>query len=523
MKKYTLSTLFIFIIACGLRWYHLTTDSLWLDELISIWFAKLSFNQFWQVMLHENHPPLYYIMLCGWIKLLGDSAFAVRSLSVICGIAIIPVLFVTLRRLYNIQTAYYVSALTAVLPPLIRYSQEARMYAPVALFATIALSGALLYLQKPCRKYGLLFVLGMTLALYTHYFAVFLWIMLLIFVGAEMSILRGSPFVKKWCLLCTLPLLAFSPWIGVIISQYKENAATHWIAQMPSPGVDQLIGFPQYCLGFFDQRWGMQVGCFGLSTSLTFVLLLVAAGMIFPLAHQTYQAHQENNIISTTTAEPYVTISTEQKNSRVILPGLISIVTILVIWLLCQVKNAWLPKYIIVAVPGIAISVSALLFQKSVLLFRGKRIPEKLVITGKLLVAWLLLGNALCATAQTVGTMLPYSQEDWQGTTQEIQRQITPKTEILVENSMLRVCLTYYGIPEDQIVTLGNHSLFGGMPSDIARQKLEQANTVIAVVWTGRRGDIDEYLSKSGIGKLKRTDIFTGISLETFQRKQNEK
>jgi uncharacterized membrane protein len=484
----------VLILACGLRFYHLASDSLWMDELFSIWLAKQSFVRFWQVMSHENHPPLYYLMLSAWIKIFGSSAFAVRSLSAICGVAIIPVIFVAMRRLYNIQIAYYVAVLTAVLPPLVRYSQEARMYAPVALFATIALVGALLYLQTPNKKYGILFAAGMTLALYTHYFSVFLWLMLVILISGEIWLRQGFQSVKKWCVLCALPVLAYLPWLGVIVSQYKENSATHWVAQIPAPGMEQLLTFPEFCFGFYDQRWGMQLGYFGLATSSILLLFFVAGLLMIPL----FSKKIEND-------EPNI----ETKKESVILPSLISIGMILIIWFLCQVKNAWLLKYMIVAIPGLVISLGACLFRSKATL-------------GKILIAWLLLVNALCATMQTVGTMLPYNQENWQEATPEISHPLDSQTVVLVADPMLRVCLTYYGIPEESIVTLGyqtmEYHLCGGMTPEQAKQRLAQAKTVITVIRFGNRGEIDKYLSEVGMKEPINTKQWARLTMEHFHK-----
>jgi uncharacterized membrane protein len=491
--------IFVLALACGLRFYHLASDSLWMDELFSIWLAKQSFVKFWQVMSHENHPPLYYLMLSGWIKIFGSSAFAVRSLSAICGIAIIPVIFVAMRRLYNIQTAYYVATLTAVLPPLVRYSQEARMYAPVALFATIALVGALLYLQTPSKRHGILFAVGMTLALYTHYFSVFLWLMLVTLISGEIWLRQGLKAVKQWCLLCLIPLLAFVPWLSVIVSQYKENSATHWVAQMPAPSMEELLTFPEFCFGFYDQRWGMQLGYFGLDKPIISLVFSVVGLLMLPLI---YKRNKENSVVKITPTK-----------ESVILPSLISIGMIFIIWSLCQIKNAWLLKYMIVAIPGLLISLGAWLFRTKPTLGKG-------------LIAWFVLGNALCATVQTVGTMLPYNQEDWQKATPEIHRQIDAQTVILIADPMLRVCLTYYGIPEESIVTLGyqtmEYHLCGGMTPEQARQRLKQAKMVITITRFGNRGEMDNYLAEVGMKEPRETKQWIGLTVENFQRENIE-
>ena len=68
---------FLFVLAVATRFVLLDHQSLWFDEIVSL---KLA-NQPFGAMLHdlarsESTPPLYYVLLWGWVRVFGTSADA---------------------------------------------------------------------------------------------------------------------------------------------------------------------------------------------------------------------------------------------------------------------------------------------------------------------------------------------------------------------------------------------------------------------------------------------------------------
>jgi 4-amino-4-deoxy-L-arabinose transferase-like glycosyltransferase len=86
----------------------------------------------------DVHPVVYYTALNGWMRVAGQSPLAVRALSVCAGIVTLALLFDLCRRLFGRRAALVALALAALSPFHVYYSQEARMYAPLALWATLA-------------------------------------------------------------------------------------------------------------------------------------------------------------------------------------------------------------------------------------------------------------------------------------------------------------------------------------------------------------------------------------------------
>jgi 4-amino-4-deoxy-L-arabinose transferase-like glycosyltransferase len=123
----------------------------------------------------ERSPPLYYVLVWGWSKIFGTGEIGLRSLSALFGTLTVPLAYAAAARFgCSRRVALYAAAFVALNPYLVWYSQEARSYALMVLFAT----GALVYfarsLERPSPASLALWALASALALSSHYFAAFL-------------------------------------------------------------------------------------------------------------------------------------------------------------------------------------------------------------------------------------------------------------------------------------------------------------------------------------------------------------
>jgi 4-amino-4-deoxy-L-arabinose transferase-like glycosyltransferase len=132
------------LVALALRLINLQERPLWYDEAFAVLFAEKGL----EVMLYgtltpvaggaaDIHPLLYYVTLNGWMNLIGQSAFAVRLLSVFLGVMTVAATFTLALRLTNVQVAWAAALLTALAPFHIQYSQETRMYGLLGLLAVL--------------------------------------------------------------------------------------------------------------------------------------------------------------------------------------------------------------------------------------------------------------------------------------------------------------------------------------------------------------------------------------------------
>lgn len=128
------------LLGAGLRFADLSAKSVWLDEAFSVWMASQPLPDLWAWLARiDHHPPLYYILLQGWLRWFGDGPGAIRSLSALCSTLAIPFLAGAARTLGGRITGLAAALIVAMSPWQVRYAQEARMYG----LLTLAVSGAL--------------------------------------------------------------------------------------------------------------------------------------------------------------------------------------------------------------------------------------------------------------------------------------------------------------------------------------------------------------------------------------------
>lgn len=207
---------------------------LWLDEALSVNIAGGSFGDVATALRSEGHPPLYYWLLHGWMSVFGDGDAAVRSLSVVLGLAALPLAWVVGRRAGGRTDGTVVAAWSVVLvalsPYAVRYASEARMY---ALLVLLVLAGAVLVpdaLRSPTAL-RLAGVAGLTGALiWTHYWSLYL---LAVVGGAVVwrwwsarSSAGGGPALRV-ALAMVAGGMTFLPWVGRFVDQVADTG-TPW-------------------------------------------------------------------------------------------------------------------------------------------------------------------------------------------------------------------------------------------------------------------------------------------------------
>jgi uncharacterized membrane protein len=116
------------IVALGalLRLRALSAKSFWLDEIASVVIARMPGHSFWHwLWTEEGNMALYYVMLRPWLEIhLGEGM--VRLLSVLPGIASLPVMYVLGKRLFSRGVGLLAALFLALSTCAVVYSQEAR-------------------------------------------------------------------------------------------------------------------------------------------------------------------------------------------------------------------------------------------------------------------------------------------------------------------------------------------------------------------------------------------------------------
>lgn len=204
-------------IGLAARMYGIGVESLWLDEATSLMLARMDVRDLIEWTALDIHPPLYYTLLHFWIAL-GESEAVVRGLSTLAGVLNIAVIAGLGAALFDQRTGWMAALLLAVSPLHVWYSQEARMYAWVALWTSLAVLMALWFLRHDRLEAGLGYVLVATAGLYTHYYGIFaIGLANLFFLYLWLRRRLTLRQVGRWILAQLAVLLLFAPWLPTFL------------------------------------------------------------------------------------------------------------------------------------------------------------------------------------------------------------------------------------------------------------------------------------------------------------------
>jgi 4-amino-4-deoxy-L-arabinose transferase-like glycosyltransferase len=222
----------ILLLAGGLRFHNLGTQSFWNDEGNSARLAERPFSQIVEGAVGDIHPPGYYLALAGWRVLVGESEFALRALSTLASLLTVAAVGAIGARLFDRRIGLLAALLAAVSPFQIYYAQEARMYALLALLAalSIRLTAAVLTIPgqmaagrfNPQRAGAIIggYVLVNAAGLYIHYsFPLVIGAETLAFVIWLLGRPRKEHGLMVWALLQGGTLLLFIPWLPTALDQ----------------------------------------------------------------------------------------------------------------------------------------------------------------------------------------------------------------------------------------------------------------------------------------------------------------
>ncbi|MEZ6125644.1 MAG: DUF2723 domain-containing protein [Planctomycetaceae bacterium] len=168
---------------------------IWFDEAFS-WTLSTEFRPAEIVQrTRDVHPPLYYLLLSGWVSIFGESLFAMRSLSVLLGTSVVFVAWLVGltvsdvvapespsegdRRARRLQREHMggliFSGLVATSAFQIRWSGEVRMYALLSLLFLLATWFAVkaVRCEPEHKRWWIAFSLTCAAMLYTHNYGLF--------------------------------------------------------------------------------------------------------------------------------------------------------------------------------------------------------------------------------------------------------------------------------------------------------------------------------------------------------------
>ncbi|HSH31533.1 MAG TPA: glycosyltransferase family 39 protein [Candidatus Saccharimonadales bacterium] len=248
---------------------NITKSSIWHDEGYTMMLIPKAPLDILARTARDVHPPLHYLTLHYWTSLFGTSELAARSLSAVFMLGTIMVMFYLVKRLFGTAPARLAALFLALAPFLVRYAQEARMYAMVAFLLALATLFLVRWVEERRSRDLFWYALALAAALYTHYYAIFMiavhWLFILALTLSPRWHLSGKTesFEPKqvpphgpvsttdslrvtpedrtrrsglrnpdWWLANVLAFLLFLPWLPAAYAQFSRVQAAFWIPRV---------------------------------------------------------------------------------------------------------------------------------------------------------------------------------------------------------------------------------------------------------------------------------------------------
>jgi hypothetical protein len=303
------------IAAALLRFSTIDVQSYWFDEALTV---KLTSSPLGQMLSDiprsELTPPLYYLVAWPWAHVFGTDEVAMRSLSALFGIALVPVAYLLGRELASHVTGVVAAALVAFNPLLVWYSQETRPYSMFALLCALSLLFCVRAAREGTRRPLVWWTVLSAAAVLTHYFAAFL-------VVPEAAVLA-------WVLRPRRPALVAGGVVGAVgvalipLAAYsRSKIGTGYIDQLPLGR--RLIGVPEDYLTGFVVKFGTTP-----EKLLDGIALALAAVALFLVVTRTNVRERQGALIATAAAGvtagipgALATVNVDYLNTRNVIAG----------------------------------------------------------------------------------------------------------------------------------------------------------------------------------------------------------
>ncbi|MBI1321081.1 MAG: hypothetical protein GC168_19325 [Candidatus Hydrogenedens sp.] len=167
----------VMALALALRLYHLSEESAWYDEVITMAGTDreslTDFFAFWRYT-NWNAVPVYYTLQFFWAKLVSDSVVSFRLLSIFFGMGAVGLTYALGKRLGGTACGVVAGLCIAVSAVHIYQAQEVRNYALTTFAAALAAYTFVRLIEEGGWRWAIANTLANLLLVWTHLFGCFL-------------------------------------------------------------------------------------------------------------------------------------------------------------------------------------------------------------------------------------------------------------------------------------------------------------------------------------------------------------
>ncbi len=221
----------IILLAAVVYTVGISHESFWYDEAYS---SVIASYLPWQIpvqVMVDNHPPLYYMLLSLVRMALGNSEWALRSLSVLGAVGLVALGAGPVRRIFGNRNAFLYAIVVLFTPAILIYAHEARMYSLVILAVTAGALYGYLAVTENHRRDWVLFGVATLAAAYLHYYGLIAAFFLYAFIFFWL-VLKRRGRLKMYLIVAAAVAVAYLPWLIVLIRQTLAAHKAFWLGPL---------------------------------------------------------------------------------------------------------------------------------------------------------------------------------------------------------------------------------------------------------------------------------------------------
>ena len=254
--------------------YALTKPAILFDDYYTLGIIRYPFWDMITATAENVHPPLYYIIFKIFKVLLHpNSNYYLIIIGKIVSLVPLGLLLIfsctKIRKEFNLLVSGIFCLLLCSSFQIMNYTTVIRMYSWGLFFLTIQLY-YIYDLLKNSNRSWVIFTIATICSCYTHYFcaisSILVYVILLLYF-----IRYNRNLIKKWAVSAICCILAYLPWLNILITQISGVRESYWIKPIT---LEKIFDYFQFVFSPNNNEIGMIVSIVLL---LTIVIVTIMA------------------------------------------------------------------------------------------------------------------------------------------------------------------------------------------------------------------------------------------------------
>lgn len=218
-------TLFAFL----LRAFRLDFQSYWIDESLTINYARMTLPELWHSLQTVRAvPPLYHLLTIYWVNIFGYGEYALRFFSLLFSVLAVPLIYRLGKSLGGARIGLIAALLLAVSPYQVWHGQDARNYSMLTAASVMSMWGFINLWRFGGWRWWWIYVLSTEWAIMNHYHG-------LIVIGVQglfflFTWRKNGKNYLRWGITLLIVLLPYILWMLFGSHLWQSD---HWLPKVP--------------------------------------------------------------------------------------------------------------------------------------------------------------------------------------------------------------------------------------------------------------------------------------------------